>query len=81
MKARKYPPNASPVATCSTCNFGGVCIMELQQGIDDYVITAENYGEGYIRVSKSRIQYTAQGKPFFVRQRQRWYLSEFMRTN
>lgn len=75
------PKEQKPIGVCPTCNFGGVCIMEIEHGIDDYVIHAENYGDGYIRTSRSRIMYSNKGYPYFIRNKQRWYLSEFIKAS
>ena len=77
---KNIPKETKPIGVCPTCNFGGVCIMEIQNGIDDYVISAEHYGDEYLRVSRSRIMYNAKGHPYFTRNKQKYYLNEFLKV-
>lgn len=37
--------NAEPKAVCCLSNWGGVEIMDIEYGIEDYVIARYNYGE------------------------------------
>ena len=69
-----YPKDFKPIALC---NFGGLAIMEIK---DDEVYVCENYGDEYKRLTKNRIFYNRSGYPYFNRNRQRFYLSEFMRV-
>lgn len=77
---RKIPPEEKPIGTLALNNFGGLCIMKIIRDIDDYVVSAENYGNGYIRASKARIRYDRKGNPYFMRFRQKYYLNEFMKV-
>lgn len=77
---RKIPPEEKPIGTLVLNNFGGLCIMKIIRDIDDYVVSAENYGNGYIRASKARIRYDRKGNPYFMRFRQKYYLNEFMKV-
>ena len=54
--------------------------MKIIRDIDDYVVSAENYGNGYIRASKARFRYDRKGNPYFMRFRQKYYLNEFMKV-
>ena len=77
---RKISPEEKPIGILTLNNFGGICIMKIIDGIDTYVVSAENYGEGYVRASKARIRYDRKGNPYFVRFRQKYYLNEFMKV-
>ena len=77
---RKIPAEQKPLATLPICNHGGICIMKIIDGIDTEVVSAENYGDGYIRTAKARVRYDRKGNPYFLRFRQRYYLNEFMKV-
>lgn len=68
-----------PIATKVICNFGGIGILAIDN-YGDWVISGENYGNGFFRISQSQIRYNTKGKPFFMRQGRREYLSEYMKT-
>lgn len=70
-----------PIAVYTTCNWGGTCILAIEQGIDDYVISAEHYGDGYLRISKSKIQYNLNGDAWFMRRGRREKLSNYIRCD
>ena len=73
-----YPDDFTPLATKHTCNFGGLAIMEI---IDEVAYVCDNYGNGYTRLTKNRIFYNGHGHPYFTRNRQRYYISDFIRTD
>lgn len=72
-----YPDDYKPAGVLPLCNFGGMAIMEIK---GDYVYVCDNYGDGYKNITKNLIQYTKYGKPFFRRNAQVWYLSDFMKV-
>lgn len=72
-----YPDDYKPAGVLPMCNFGGLAIMEIK---DDYVYVCDNYGDGYKNLTKNLIQYTKYGKPFFRRNHQIYYLSDFMKV-
>lgn len=74
-----YPNDYKPVGTLCLNNFGGLAIMEIEHGIDDYVVVTDNYGNGYENITRNKIRYNAKGNPYFVRNNRRWYLNQFMR--
>lgn len=73
-----YPDDFTPARVLTLCNHGGLAIMEI---IDEVAYVCDNYGNGYERLTKNRIFYSAKGYPYFTRNRQRYYLSDFMRTD
>lgn len=75
-----YADNYKPAGVAHLNNFGGLAIMEIEYGIDDYVCVCENYGDGYKRLTKNKIHYNAKGNPYFVRYGKRYYLDQFMRV-
>ena len=70
-----------PIATYGVCNHGGLAIFDIEHGIDDYVYVMDNYGDGYKNLTKNRICYNTRGKAYFTRNRQRYYLNDFMRVS
>ena len=75
-----YPNDYKPAGVLTLCNFGGLAIMEIEHGIDDYVYVCDNYGDGYKNITKNLIRYNAKGNPYFIRNGNRYYLNEFMRV-
>lgn len=74
-----YPQDYKPVGILTLCNWGGLAIMEIENGFDDYVIVCDNYGDGYENITKNKIHYTTNGDGYFVRGGRRWRLDQFMR--
>lgn len=75
-----YPKDYKPLAIYPVCNFGGLAIMEIEDGCDTYVYVADNYGDGYKNLTKNKIYYNGQGKPYFIRYRKRYYLDDFLKV-
>lgn len=46
-----------PVATYCLCNWGGIEILDILYGIDDYVVWRSNYGEPEEKLHCSKIRY------------------------
>lgn len=76
-----YPKDFVPAGVYAICNHGGIAIMEILHGIDDYVIVCDNYGDGYKNITKNMIKYDRKNRPYFNRYRQKYYLSEFIRCS
>lgn len=74
-----YPKNFKPVGVLALNNFGGLAVMEIEHGIDDYVYVAANYGDGYTRCTRNKIRYNKKGEAYFIRNGHTFYLKEFMR--
>lgn len=75
-----YPNDYKPVGVLTLCNFGGLAVMEIEYGIDDYAIVCDNYGDGYKNITRNKIRYNTNGEAYFVRNGHRWYLDQFMRV-
>lgn len=73
-----YPKDFKPIGTLCLCNHGGLAIMEVEYGFDDYVFVTDNYGDGYKNLSRCKIYYNAKGEPYFIRNGRRWYYKDFM---
>lgn len=75
-----YPNDYKPAGILTLCNWGGLAIMEIENGFDDYVIVCDNYGDGYKNITKNKIHYTTNGDAYFIRGGRRWRLNQFMRV-
>lgn len=53
----KYRKQDMPIATYCMCNWGGIEILDILYGIDDYVVWRENYGEPNKDVHCSKINH------------------------
>ena len=68
--------DAKAVATYCLSNLGGIEILDILYGIDDYVVV-RYYGESYHRV---KINYTMSGRSYFRIGAYRIYLDECMKV-
>lgn len=76
----RYPNDYKPAGVLPLSNFGGIAVMEFEDGIDTYAYVTDNYGDGYKNITKNKVYYNAKGNPYFVRNGRRWYLNQFMRV-
>jgi hypothetical protein len=76
-----YPNNFIPAGVLTLNNYGGIAIMEIEHGIEDYAVVCDNYGDGYNNLYKHLIKYDMKGDPYFVRNRKKYYINEFMRCD
>ena len=75
-----YPDDYKPAGVLPMNNFGGLAIMEIEHGIEDYLYVCDNYGDGYKNITKNKIRYNARGNAYFMRYGKRYYLDQFMRV-
>lgn len=75
-----YPNDYKPAGVLCLNNFGGIAVMEIEYGIDDYVYVCDHYGDGYKNLTKNKIKYDINGNAYFIRKGQKWFLSDFMRV-
>lgn len=80
-----YSKNAEqqgkPIAVYSESAFSGICIMDIQYAIEDYVVHAEIISGELKNVRRSKLRTTLKGKYFFMRGGRRYHLDDFLRTN
>ena len=67
----KYPIGVYPLS-----NFGGIAVLDIIYGIDDYVVV--QYYD--ISIHRVKLNYTASGRCYFRLGRFRVYMDEVMRT-
>ena len=69
------------IATKHLFNTGGIGIINIEHGIDDFVIFAVFTTDGIVgRVRRSKIRYTRDGRAYFMGCKSRQYLGDFITT-
>ena len=68
-----------PVAVYPMSNWGGLEILDIIYGVDDYAVARYNFGEPESNLHKVKINYDASGNPFVVIDGNRIRLDECMR--
>lgn len=61
-------------------NWGGLEVLDVLYGIDDYLVTCFNYGDGRTRISRNKIYTAASGRCYIRKSGRRFYLDEIMRV-
>ena len=74
----KQYKNTEPIGTYAMSNWGGLEILDIQYGIDDYVIASFNFGTRQ-QIRRHKICYTPTGRPYIRKQGTRFYLDEIMK--
>ena len=72
--------NKKVIATCQLTNFGGIALFDFNFGIDGKVKYAWYNGEKSSRTSTAKIRYNKEGNPYFISGKQKYYLSEFIKS-
>lgn len=68
-----------PIAVKATSAFGGIAIYDIEYGIDDYVIWADESGGKAGKMRRSKIYYTTRSdRAYFKNNGRREYLDDFM---
>lgn len=75
---KKYK-TTEPVGTLCLCNWGGLEILDIIYGIDDYVIACFNFGTGRQQIRRHKVMTAPSGKTYIKKQGKRYYLNEIMR--
>jgi|GEM_PF-5320814 len=68
------------IAVMTVCSFGGICILDIEDGIDTYVVHADYYNGKIKNVSKSKVRETVAGRSYFMRKGKRYHIDQFMRV-
>ena len=66
------------IAIYAETNVSGIGIIEIERGSEDYIIS-EKIPNG--RKTRSKLCYSAEGRPFFRKSGKLYYIDEFTRTN
>ena len=74
---KKYE-NTKSIGVYGLCNFGGIEILDILYGIDDYIVSCYNFGTGRQKIRKHKIYYCDNGRSFIRIDNKRYYLDFFM---
>ena len=75
---KKYADTPAIGGLC-LCNWGGIEILDIIYGINDYVVACFDFGNGRRKIRKHKIEYTSNGRDFFRKEGRRYYFDEIMR--
>lgn len=71
--------NAAPVGVVALSSFGGLAVLEVMEG-DGVLVAAWDFGAGYDKIRRHKIQETTGGRAFIRKGGRRFYLDEIMRV-
>lgn len=60
----EYYRDKKPIASYPISNWGGIEILDILNGIDDYVVCRYNFGEPEEKLHRLKLQYSKTGAPF-----------------
>lgn len=72
--------NKKAIGMLPLSNFGGIEVLDIIYGIDDYVIACMNYGNGRQHIRKHKLYTTAKGRTYFLKLGNRCYMDEILRV-
>jgi len=61
----EYYRNKKPIAVFTMSNWGGIEVLDIIHGIDDYVIARYNFGKPEKTIHNVKVRYTTAGTPYF----------------
>lgn len=79
MTLKEQYKNTMAIGYASISNWGGLEVLDVLYGIDNYLVTCLNWGEGRTRISRNKIYTTASGREYIRKDGRRFYLDEIMR--
>jgi len=74
---KKYA-DTEPIGTLCLGNWGGLEILDIEYGIDDYAIACFNWGTGRQQIRRHKIMYTPSGRSYIRKQGTRYYFDQMM---
>lgn len=60
--------------------FGGVEILDIQCGIEDYAVACFNFGTGRYKIRRHKIQTSESGRAFIRKEGERYYFDQIMKV-
>lgn len=72
--------NKKIIAVYPLNNFGGIAILNIIYGINDKIKFSYHDGEKFGRVCTSIIRNDEEGEPYFISGKQKYFLSEFIKS-
>lgn len=76
--AEKYADTA-PVGVAALSNFGGLAVLDILEG-GDVVVAAWDFGSGYQKIRRHKVQYTTSGRAYVRKENHRFYMDEICRV-
>lgn len=61
-------------------NFGGIEILDIIHGIDDYAVACFNFGTGRQQIRRHKICCSESGRTYIKKQGTRYYFDQIMRV-
>ena len=80
MALYKQYVNTKPLATLCISNWGGIEVLDIQYGIEDYLVACFNWGENRQQIRHHKICTARSGRLYFWKQGVRYYLDQFLRV-
>ena len=74
---KKYA-DTKPIRVMALCNWGGLEILDIEYGIDDYVIACFNYGNGRLEIRRHKVMYTPAGRVYIRKHGVRYYYDQML---
>lgn len=79
-RVSKYAYSA-PIGVCSICSYGGVELLDIiEDGGDLFAVAAFNFSGGRGVITRSRIRTDRDGRQYFLKCYEKYYIDEFIRT-
>lgn len=78
MKTRAEYLKQGPVAVHNDTAFSGIAIFDADSEV---VVNANFVGDKYSRMASTKIHYTKQGEPYFLKEGRRNYINDFIKVN
>lgn len=76
----KQYADTKAVGVYPLCNWGGLEILAVEYGIDDYVVACFNFGTGRQKIRRHKICYSTSGRDYIRKEGVRYYLDNIMRV-
>ena len=78
MTLKEMYKDKQSIATVCLCNWGGLEVLDVLYGIEDYLVTCFNYGDGRTSISRNKIYHTTSGRDYIRKCGRRFYLDEMV---
>ena len=71
---------SKPIGVCSICAYGGLELLDIIEDAGElFAVAAFNFSGGRGVITRSRIRTDREGRQFFMKCYERYYVDEFMR--
>lgn len=78
MTLKQQYAEAKPIASFGLCNFGGLAILDIIYGINDYAVACFNYGDGNKEIRRHKIMTTSSGRDYIRKGGRRYYFDKMI---